>query len=228
MCRPPAMSAASDGRLLVCHTRHPRSRPSIALHVCFLTDAPRRCRPGRCPAFYVPVPPTTSTDCPAAYDGGRRWFPGDSLSHRLEADGHCAFPVMVPRTFPPAVLGAPPPATLIICRRRWGPVIGQQRRRVRPVVSPSLRAPAGDPTLITQVKVRTRVKSRVLIETREMRLSSRECDFLGINIPTGYLAWSYTCPKTVIHPSPNWAWNKVHRYAQWNCHTGSQVLDVAK
>ena len=46
-----------------------------------------------------------------------------------------------------------------------------------------LRAPAGDPTPITQVKVCTRAKSRVSIETPELRLLSRECDFPGINIP---------------------------------------------
>jgi len=42
----------------------------------------------------------------------------------------------------------------------------------------------GNPTPITQVKVGTLAKSRVSIETRELRLSSRECDFPGINIPT--------------------------------------------
>jgi len=46
-----------------------------------------------------------------------------------------------------------------------------------------LHAPACDPTPITQLKVRTRAKSRVSIETRELRLSSWECDFPGINIP---------------------------------------------
>jgi len=40
-----------------------RSRPSVALHVCFLTGAPRRRRPGRCPPFHAPIPPATSTDC---------------------------------------------------------------------------------------------------------------------------------------------------------------------
>jgi len=53
-------------------------RPSVTLHVCFLTGAPRHRRPGRCPPFHVPIPPTTSTDCPAASDGGRWWFPGPS------------------------------------------------------------------------------------------------------------------------------------------------------
>jgi len=36
-----------------------------------------------------------------------------------------------------------------------GPVIGRERRRVRPVIAP----PPDDPTPITQVKVRTRAKS---------------------------------------------------------------------
>jgi len=31
--------------------------------------------------------------------------------------------------------------------------------------------------------VHTQAKSRVSIETRKLRLSTRECDFLGINIP---------------------------------------------
>ena len=48
---------------------------------------------------------------------------------------------------------------LIVRRRRWGPVIGRERRRVRPVIPLPLRAPAGDPTPITQVKVSTRAKS---------------------------------------------------------------------
>ena len=46
------------------------SRPSVALHVCFLTGAPRRRRPGHCPPFHLPIPPATSTDCPAVSDGG--------------------------------------------------------------------------------------------------------------------------------------------------------------
>jgi len=33
------------------------SRPSVALHVCFLTGAPRRRRPGHCPPFHAPIPP---------------------------------------------------------------------------------------------------------------------------------------------------------------------------
>jgi len=49
------------------------------------------------------------------------------------------------------------------------PVIGRERRRVRPVIAPPpLRATAGDPTPIMQVKVRTWAKSRVSIETWEL------------------------------------------------------------
>jgi len=49
---------------------------------------------------------------------------------------------------------------LIVRRRRWGPVIGRERRQVRPMIAPPPpRAPAGDPTPITHIKVRTRAKS---------------------------------------------------------------------
>jgi len=77
-----------------------RSHPSVVLHICFLTGAPRRRRPGRCPPFHVPIPPATSTDCPAASNGGRRGFPSDSPARRPGADDHCASPVVLPRTLP--------------------------------------------------------------------------------------------------------------------------------
>jgi len=113
-----------------------------------LTGAPRRWRPGRCPPFHVPTPPATSTDCPAASNGGGG---GDSPTHRPGADVRCASPVTLPPTIPPAVLSAPLLTMLIVRRRRWGPVTAP---------GPACdRAPAGDPTPITQVKVRTRVKS---------------------------------------------------------------------
>ena len=97
MCRPP-----STGRVQrrTCGLPYPasgrRSRPSVALHVCFLTGAPRRRRPGRCPPFHAPIPPATSTNChcPAASDGGG----GDSPARRPGADGRCASPVTLPRT----------------------------------------------------------------------------------------------------------------------------------
>jgi len=73
--------------------------------------------------------------------------------------GPLCFPSHAP-PYPPAVLDEPLPTMLIIRRRRWGPLIGRERRRVRPVIAPPpFCAPAGDPTPITQVKVRTLAKS---------------------------------------------------------------------
>jgi len=48
-----------------------QSCPPVAIHICVLTGAPWRRRPGHCP-------PATSTDCPAASDGGEGH--GDSLA----------------------------------------------------------------------------------------------------------------------------------------------------
>jgi len=76
---------------------------------------------------------------------------------------------------PPAVLRAPPSAMSIVRRRRRGPVIGSERRRVQPAIAPP--SPAGDPTTITWAK------SRVSIKTQELRLSTRECDLPEIKIP---------------------------------------------
>jgi len=143
MCRLP-----SSGRVRwrACGLPYPasgrRSRPSVALHFCFLTGAPRRRRPGRCSLFHVPIPPASS--------GVRRGGGGgDSPARRPGADGRCASPVTLPRT-PPAVLGMLLPSMLIVRRRRWGPIIGRERRRVRPVIAPPPFAPtAGDPTQIT-------------------------------------------------------------------------------
>ena len=44
--------------------------------LCCNTIAQLHRRPGRCPLFHAPIPPVTSTDCPATADDGRRWFPG--------------------------------------------------------------------------------------------------------------------------------------------------------
>jgi len=114
MCRLP-----SSGRVRrrACGLPYPasgrRSR-SVALHVCFLTGAPRRRRPGRCSPFHAPIPPASS--------GVRRGGGGDSPARRPVADGRCASPVTLPRT--PAVL-------LIVRRRRWGPVIDRPPSRPR-------------------------------------------------------------------------------------------------
>jgi len=154
MCRPP-----SSGRVRrrACGLAYPasglQSRPSVALHVCVLTGAPRR------PPFHAPIPPATSTDCPAVSDrGGRRWFP--ALARHLRADGRCTSPVALP-PYP-----SPWPFWARNCRLCWSSAGGMGSRH-RPGTAPGpaddrpspLGAPAGDPTPITQVKVRTRAKS---------------------------------------------------------------------
>ena len=80
-----------------------------------------------------------------------QWRPteggGDSPARHPGADGRCASPVTLPH-FPPAVLAVPLPTMLIVCRRRWGPVIGRERRRVRPVIRlPVFRFPFNIPNL---------------------------------------------------------------------------------
>jgi len=117
-----------------------------------LTGAPRRWRPGRCPPFHVPTPPATSTDCPAASNGGGG---GDSPTHRPGADVRCASPVMLPPYHPP---GRFERATADYVDRPQAAMGSHHRPGTAP--GPACdRAPAGDPTPITQVKVRTRVKS---------------------------------------------------------------------
>ena len=121
---------------------------------------------------------------------GARWFPGPSSGYRSAI----ALPQSHSLCSPPLrlfceVLGVPPPAMSIICRRRWGLGIGREQRRGPAGDRLPLRAPAGDPTLIAPVKVRTRMKLRVSIETQELRLSTRECDFPWINIPSIVVAW---------------------------------------
>ena len=89
MCRPP-----SSGRIWqrACGLPYPassrQSRPSVALHVCVLTGAPRRRRPGRCLPFHAPIPPQRRPIVQRCPTGGRRWFPGQSS------------PVALPRTLP--------------------------------------------------------------------------------------------------------------------------------
>jgi len=88
-----------------------RLRPSVALHICISTRVPRRRRPSRCPPFHAPVPPATSTDCPATSDGRGAVIPWPVVRGPMAV----ALPQSrSPIPFPPAVLGAPPPAMLIV------------------------------------------------------------------------------------------------------------------
>jgi len=78
--------------------------------------------------------------------------------YKMSQDPEYWSTVTLPRTLP-TVLGVPLPTMMIVRRRRWGPVIGRERRRVRPVIAPPLRAPRPAIQLRSQVKVRTRPKS---------------------------------------------------------------------
>ena len=151
MCQPPS----SDGGPVVSYTRHPVGNcVSVAPHVCFLTGAPRRRRPDRCEPFHVCIPPRRRPivqRCPTG--GGEAVIPRPA--RRPRADGRCTSPVALP----PTGLSAQLPAMLIV--RRWDGVPSSAGTAPGPADDrPStLRAPAGDPTPITQVQVRTRAKS---------------------------------------------------------------------
>jgi len=141
--------------------------PSIRLAIASLCHA-ARLRFDRCatapemqplPAISCahPPPPATSTDCPVVSDGR-----GEAVIPRPVVRGPMAVALprsRSPRTLPLTVLSAQLPAMLIVHRRRWS--------RHRPGMAPgpaddrpsTLCTPAGDPTPITQVKVRTRAKS---------------------------------------------------------------------
>jgi len=129
MCRPPS---SDHVRRRACGLSYPafgrRSRPSVALHVCFLTGAPWRRRPGHCPPFHAPIYPSRLSS------GVRR---GEAVIPRPGGRWPLHFPGRAPTYPPPAVLGTPLPAMLIVRRRRWSSVIGRERRRVRPVTPPS-------------------------------------------------------------------------------------------
>ena len=69
--------------------------PPVALHVCVLTRAPGRLRPGRCPPFCVTAhPPATSTNCQRCPTGSG----GDSLACR--PGGRSA--IVLPRSWSPS------------------------------------------------------------------------------------------------------------------------------
>ena len=144
MCRPP-----SSGRVRrrACGLPYPasgwRSRPSARLRFDRCATAPET-RP--LPAISRTHPPATSTDCPAVSDG-RGWFP----ARRPRANGRCTSPDRFQR----ATAGyVDRPQAAMESRHRPGTAPGPADD------GPStLRAPAGDPTPITQVKVRTRAKS---------------------------------------------------------------------
>ena len=147
MCRPP-----SSGRVRgwACGLPHPasgwRSRPSVTLHVCVLTGAPRRRRRGRCPPFHAPTP----RDVDRLSSGIRR--EGEAVIPRPVVRGPMAVALprsRSPRTLPPDGFERATAGYVDRPQAGWGPVIGRERRRVRPI----------DPTPITQVKVRTRAKS---------------------------------------------------------------------
>ena len=141
MCRPPSGRV----RRRACGLPYPasgrRSHPSVALHVCFLTGAPRRRRPGRCSPFHAPIPPASS--------GIRRWGGGGGDSPALHpgTDGRCASPVTLP------VLGN------WCFGRATANYVDRPQASLGSGDRPPLRTPAGDPTPITHVKLRTRAKS---------------------------------------------------------------------
>ena len=173
----------SSGRVQrrACSLLHPvsgrRSRPSVVLHVWFWQVRHGAGDPATARRFTCPSRPQCWPTVLRRPKGGG----GDSPAHRLGPMAVALPRSHSPRT-PPAVLGAHLRAMLIARRRRSrhqpGTAPGPASDRPSP-----LRAPAGDPTPITQVKVCTRAKSRVSIETPELRLLSQECGFPGINIP---------------------------------------------
>ena len=128
MCRPSAVSAdrpaASDGGLVVSHTRHLviDRVPPLRCTSAFWQVRHGAGDPAAARRFTRPSRPR-----PAASDGGGG---GDSPARRPGANGRCAPP------YPPAVLGVPLLTMLIVRRRRWGPVISWERSRVRLMIAP--------------------------------------------------------------------------------------------
>jgi len=149
--------AASDGGPVISHTRHPvgdRRVPSRCFDTCVTAPETR------------PLPAVSRAQSACDVDrlssGIRRGKgDGDSPARRPRADGHYGSLIALPPYPPPAVLVAPPSAVSIVRRQRWGPVIGRERRRVRPAIAPSPRSPtaeaqAADHSLITSVRLSAR------------------------------------------------------------------------
>ena len=90
-----------DSRPVVSCTRHPgagrRSRPPVALHVCFLTGAPLRRRSGRCPPSCLPILPQRRPIVQRRPTGREEGRHGDSPARRPRADR----PLHVPGRAPP-------------------------------------------------------------------------------------------------------------------------------
>jgi len=187
MCRPPS---SGHVRRRACGLPYPasgrRSRPSVALHVCFLIGVPQRRRPGRCSPFHAPIPPASS--------GIRRGGGGDSPARRPGA-------VVLPQSRSP-VPSRPffactadyvdRPQAALGSRHQPGTAPGPDGDRPSP-----LRAPAGDPTPITQVKVRTQAKSTTGFSLSKpvprfksgYRFSGCHLTSLSSPLPTCWSAW---------------------------------------
>jgi len=124
-----------------------RSRPSVALHVCFLQVRHGAGDPAAARRFMRPSLPRPM--------GGRRWFPGPSSGGR--------WPLCFPGHAPPYPPGSFGHATADYVDRSQAALGSRHLPGTAPGPAgdrPStLCASAGDPTPITQVKVRTRAKS---------------------------------------------------------------------
>jgi len=152
----------------------------ITFPACISTDAPWRRRPGRCLPFHAPIHPRHRPIVQRRLMGGVAAIPRPIIWGPI---GHCACPVVLLPYPPPAILRSFGCATAhygdrsMGSQHRPGTASGTGRQ------SPPHLAHTGDPTLITPVKCTYSKKARVSIETREMRLSTQECDFPRINIP---------------------------------------------